>query len=896
MAIFSKKQIINNAKCVDFYDESENQKQPGGKLPGFALITVISAAVAIIISIIVVCVILRLDDIGIIYDVSEDGEYAEVVSYHGTATTVVIPDTYNGLPVRTIRDSAFSHKSVTSITIPDSVTCIERYAFAACENLKSVTIPDSVTSIDEGAFSGCTSLINITIPSDLTSISDHTFNGCVSLVSITIPSAVKSIGTDAFMGCYKIIEVINKSQLNITDGIDVYGGLPFYVKDIHNGESRVVNLNDYLFYTYDEINYLIGYVGDDTELILPQNYNGENYEIYEYAFYSRDGLEGISIPESVTNIGDFSFYECESLESIAIPDSVVILGGSSFGNCNSLVSVTFGENSLLEYIGRNAFENCVRLVNIAIPASVTNIGWQAFRGCTAIQNMTLPFVGDDLNGTNPYLGYIFGADSCYNNSDYVPISFKSVTVTGGESIGYGAFYGCVGLKSVTIPDSVIEICEDAFNSCVRLTSVTFGENSRLETIGIWSFNGCVGLESITIPDGVTSIEDCAFRDCKGLKSITISDSVTHIGASIFSGCAGLESITIPSSITSIGHSAFANCAALTSITIPASVTSIYLYAFDCCTSLTDVYYTGTEQEWSAIFVDEGNTPLTSAAVHYDTTSHNHDFIAGKCECGELAPDYTSDGLSYIRSNDGTYYILSGIGECTDTDVVIPETYNGLPVEQIAAYAFKASTTLKSITIPNSVTTIGEYAFAFCTSLASIEIPDNVINIAHSTFRDCDNLTSVTFGENSKLKTIDAHAFCSCDALATVTFGENSRLETIGFHSFCSCDSLVNITIPKSVTSIGPEAFYECKGLASITIPDNITIIDALAFSGCTSLSSITIPNSVTSMGDCAFSDCTSLTDVYYTGTEQEWLQISIGDENTLLTSATIHYGYVLDEE
>ena len=171
------------------------------------------------------------------------------------------------------------------------------------------------------------------------------------------------------------------------------------------------------------------------------------------------------------------------------------------------------------------------------------------------------------------------------------INIPSVVTYNGEeysvtSIGEGAFSGCSGLTSVTIPNSVTSIGDYAFQFCSGLTSVTIPNS--VTSIGGYAFEYCSGLTSVTIPNSVTSIESGAFSGCTGLTSVTIPNSVTSIGRYAFSDCSGLTSVTIPNSVTSIGNSAFAGCSGLTSVTIPNSVTSIGQSAFSGCRGLTSV--------------------------------------------------------------------------------------------------------------------------------------------------------------------------------------------------------------------------------------------------------------------------------------------------------------------
>lgn len=135
----------------------------------------------------------------------------------------------------------------------------------------------------------------------------------------------------AFSGCYKLVEVINNSSLSITKGSSSNGQVAFYALNVKKGgSSEVVNQDGYLFYTYNSVNYLLDYVGIETELILPKNYNGQQYQIYKFAFENCSGLTSVTIGSGVTSIGNYAFSGCSGLTSITIPDSVTSIGVSAF--------------------------------------------------------------------------------------------------------------------------------------------------------------------------------------------------------------------------------------------------------------------------------------------------------------------------------------------------------------------------------------------------------------------------------------------------------------------------------------------------------------------------------------------------------------------------------------
>ena len=500
--------------------------------------------------------------------------------------------------------------------------------------------------------------------------------------------------------------------------------------------------------------------------------------------------------------------------------------GSPFYN-NSVIKTVVVEDGVTS-IGNYGFYHCSSLTSIAIPDSVTSIGYYAFSHCAGLTSITIP---DSVMS----IGY-------YAFSDCTGLT--SITIGDSvTSIGDYAFSDCTGLTSVTIPDSVTSIGNSVFYDCTGLTSITIDSNNKkydsrnncnaiIETESNTLLYGC---KNTVIPDSVTSIGNEAFRGCTGLTSITIGDSVTSIGGFAFYGCTGLTSITIPDSVTSIGHCAFYDCTGLTSITIPDSVTSIGGWAFYECTGLTSVTIPDSVTSIGVQAFYEC-TGLTSVTIGKGVTS-----------IGNLAfRGCTSLTSINVDSNNKKYDSRNNCNAIIET---------------------KSNTLIygcKSTVIPDSVTSIGGFAFYGCTGLTSITIPDSVTSIGNKTFYNTEYYNNTNNWDKNVLY-IGNHLI-------------DVNSEIIGSY-----------TIKNGTRTIADDAFDKCRGLTSITIPASVTSIGNWAFNGCTSLTSVTIGKGVMSIGDYAFSRCDALADVYYSGSESEWNEISIDSGNMCLTNATIHY-------
>ena len=422
----------------------------------------------------------------------------KLISYWGKDEMVAIPTV-----VTSIGDSAFSDcESLQQIIIPNSVTTIGDSAFRGCESLQQIIIPDSVTTIGNSAFSGCKSLQQIIIPDSVTTIGYSAFEECESLQQMIIPNSVTSIGHSAFSGCKSL------QQMIIPNSVTSIGELAFYrcesLQRIHLPKSvSHIEPNSFLGC------YNVVLTSDSVKYTSSDGFIIDNFGKEIISYWGKDKV--VTIPDSVTSIGNKAFLWCDSLQQINLPDSVASIGDS-------------------------AFEGCKSLQRIHLPKSVSHIGKNSFLGChnVVVTSDCVKYTASD----GFIIDYFLKKIIFYSGKDKMITIPASVT-----SIGDSAFRGCDSLQQIIIPDSVTSIGDSAFSWCKSLQQIFIPDS--VTSIGDSTFSGCVSLLQIIIPNSVTSIGNSAFSGCKSLQRIIMPDPVTSIGNFTFEGCDSLQQIVIP---------------------------------------------------------------------------------------------------------------------------------------------------------------------------------------------------------------------------------------------------------------------------------------------------------------------------------------------------------------
>ncbi len=625
------------------------------------------------------------------------------------------------------------------------------------------------------------------------------------------------------------------------------------------------------------------------EVAIPATYEGKAVtEILPSAFERCALITSVTVPDSVSRIGEGAFRGCVSLEKITLSDSVSHIEKEAFLNTafydnksNWTGGVLYIGNHLIKgdgisgelavksgtrtiandalysqmditgitipegvvTIGTNAFYDCRNAEGGDLPSTLRYIGASAFSGCYKISQSGIP------DGVEYIGGNAFSPSSyTYNNSNYdsdgILYIGKHLIEAKGKASG-----------NYTIKAGTITIAGGALSNCQNLLAVSIPESVR--TIGDYAFQSSDKLEAVNIPGSVKHIGELAFYRCTGLTSLNIPSSVEYIGRVAFAYTSeNLESITvdknnpnyysegnclverhtgklilgcntsvIPKGVMVIGDMAFYNCKLMTELNIPEGVEEIVTNAFSGCTRISKITLPDSMRSIGSY--------VFNGTAYYENK------------------DNWTDGALYI----GKHLVSTNRDEISSEYSVKDGTLT------IADNAFTSCTYLTGVDIPASVREIGFGAFSFCSSLVRVEIPEGVREIKDYTFDNCKALETMEIPEN--IESVGNCAFRGCKKLADVTI--SGSVKWLGDEVFSGCEALEEIVLPESVTHIGDRAFVGCYKLAGVTIPKNVTVIGEYTFSHCYALKEVNLPEGLQSIGAGAFGQCYELCELVVPG-------------------------------
>lgn len=427
---------------------------------------------------------------------------------------------------------------------------------------------------------------------------------------------------------------------------------------------------------------------------------------FDGIFQSDKNLVSVTLPESLTDLGNSTFEYCSNLTTINLPEGLTSIGQRVFSGCSSLADIKLPDAIIS--IGERGFASCTSLTSINLPEGLTDIGEEVFSGCTSLSDTTWP-----TNITRIEAGTFSG---CNNLTSF---DFSNIT-----SIGNSAFSGC-GFKTIVIPENVTDIGNYVFSGCENLRSAKLPSN--IEKISNGMFNNCKRFSEFEIPASVKEIGNSAFARCNALTEISFPQGLTSIGDSAFSGT-GITEFKLPTGLQSIGNEAFISLL-FTDIEIPETVTKIGNKAFAYCDKL------------ESITIPENATDLGSGVI---ANCDNLKTVVIKANITELKEETFEwcNSLENVTLPDS----LTKIGKNAFLNclrmksIKLPEN-----VSKIDEYAFQ-NTSIQSINFPQNLTSIGYGAFNGC-DLANISLPEKMQTVDTDAFKNCTNLRSVYIPSN-----------------------------------------------------------------------------------------------------------------------------------------------------
>ena len=487
-------------------------------------------------------------------------------------------------------------ESLTAIELPESIDSLGSAAFESCKLLEQVEIPEEVSYIGKCLFQDCTALSEVTLPQTLREIPFATFKGCTSLEELDMPKYLKKIGVSAFEGCTSLSEI----------------QLPPLMRTIE----------------HDAFNGCVALTSVTIQSIAMET-------IGDQAFMDCKALKEIMIPAGVTRIGGNAFSGCEALASVILPSKLKTLMGGAFAR-TAITEVTIPDEC--EEILYGAFANCKSLETVTLPRSMQKMSDKAFGGCKALKTVIVtnptPIVSNkvedlaglaDLSAMNELTLVVpEGTKAAYAATDgwkafanvsemltltaevsaekslegtitalTTPELYRMVKLTG--TITSADLEALVQLPRMQELD-LGEVTYDAeanplegfnFKDYAQLRKLTYPK--QLTTIPASSCLNAMLLEEVVLPEGVTDIEEEAFSYCTALRSIALPQTALNLGESVFHGCASLESIVFPDSIELIPDYGFFDCVSLQEVRFPKKVADIGEQAFLNCSHIKQIW-------------------------------------------------------------------------------------------------------------------------------------------------------------------------------------------------------------------------------------------------------------------------------------------------------------------
>lgn len=668
-----------------------------------------------------------------------------------------------------------------------------------------------VTLTEAGTLSGMIS------NEELNSLTELTVNGPVNGSDIKI---IRAMGGT--------LKTLNMKNARIVEGGDSY-----YLTDKFTQNDVI---GDYMFFAMTAME----------KIVMPKDvwtigsWNNNNPWNADKTKLSGHPASYNSSYNNNDNFGCASFYQCVNLREIEFPTTLVYICSKAFGNCVKLTSVTIPEG--VELLGNSIFRNCSELVSASLPSTLGNLNKMNSENYDIINYAGYKNINGAMdsnsNISQPSYESSYGCLATFYNCP----KLKDVTLAEGIKLLMNRmFLNCTALTSITLPSTLTRV-NSAFIGCSGLTEITFPET----VVEIGSLADCTGLTTLSIPSNV-NVNDFFCTNCTALTSVNFKGNVgTRISSTSFSGCAALTSVNIPTGVVTIGNNSFDGCASLAQLTMPEPLATIGEYAFRN-SGLTGITF---QRNLTIIgkYAFDGCKDLVSINFPANVTEIKEYTFN---DCVKLKNIELPNGLIYIKdyafngcASLGKVTIPGGVQNISPgafknsglTEVILKEG-----VMSLSNNSFDGCLLLKKVTFPTTMKTIGGFSNTGIKEIAFAEgaTPEAISDYA---FLNCDSLSTITLPNS--IKSLGTGAFYDCDTLKTVKLP--TGITKIAKQAFYHCGFLQSITIPQSVTEIGAEAFAACSKLTAISLPSALTTIGIASFHS-TGLTSITLPEGMTTI-------------------------------------------------
>ena len=518
--------------------------------------------------------------------------------------------------LKKLSHSALGYSGFQYLTIPSTITSMETSQFAYARELKSVIFKNSFEELPQHSFSYCAKLERVELPSGVKKIASCAFYQCTGLSYLFIPSSVESVGNNVF-SCHVqnlVLDIPENAMLKVENSY-IYS-TDYTQLILYNGSNKDIVIRR-------EVKTICSSAFQGKIIDTIQYENETAIEVIETYAFSESSIKELVFPNNILVINDYTCYNCQELISVVLPPKLFSIGAYAFSLSSKLNAVKC--INFYVSIGACAFYGCKALTDFPIPDSVTTVNDMAFKNCSSLSSITISSFITKISAScfeNTNLTTIIFNDQCRLQT----ISTKSFACTKLESISIpdsvttiedNAFYGCSSLRTISFGESLINISYYAFAYCSNLENVIIKGNSKLQELSIFCFKRCSSLArfdvqegtsnfeydstgilfnkgktriflslqannpiNITLPSTLTEIHPYTFANCSTIQHVTIEGSSLYkICLGAFENCTSLSSINFPDSLEIIERSAFENCALVTTILIYTKVTTIMSNTF-----------------------------------------------------------------------------------------------------------------------------------------------------------------------------------------------------------------------------------------------------------------------------------------------------------------------------